>query len=518
MKRVLIVLLIIFANMAILAQSKVQLKWSDKGKEGFFTPNANFTILGTTSNAIYVKKSVGNKLSYLVYDVSLKAAKEIQIDKAYSGLIREYMDGGCYFVNDQCFQVYAENNFKEDGTVPTYFAALDINSMQHTKKEEVGKRYPNTNYQWNFMGYYVRQSEDKTKFAFLANDREYKMLDMKNSLADYQVIVYDHTMKRIQQSKWNYTEEADRIDVESAVVDNDGNVFVLSKVISKAMKKSTGKAYQYLMVALPVSGTASHKLVNEGENYLGYFKLVASGNGKVKMGGLYSEKKGYSSSIGTFYLSYDAVEGKVEALKFAPFNNEMRSKMVKPQTKSTELDGVHFKGTEILPDGSMLVFSEHVNDPAASNATTTSQYVFYQDIIITKYNNDGAIVWQKNIPKVQRAQFINTLLPSYYSFFYTVDDDKVRILFNDEAKNLNNFDASQTLPWKGFNDATAMLVEVNIADGSYKKHSIFKATDIKLIVYPELSHEISPNKIIVFGGDITNNKIVSYRIGEMVIN
>ncbi|CAN5448595.1 hypothetical protein BH09BAC1_BH09BAC1_02490 [soil metagenome] len=516
MKRIIILSFIIAVYTALVAQSaNVQIKWGDLGKEKFFAPDVDFEVIGATSSSIYVKKFLGGKSSYFMYDRSLKLIKEIPIDKAFAGWSREIAPGACYFYDDYCLQVYFENNFKEDGSVPTYLAELDVNTMKHKQKEEVGKRYPNTNYQWNFMGYYVRQSADKTKFMFLANDREYKMLNMKNSVADYQVIVYNSKLNKIQESKWNYTGSCDRLDVESAIVDNDGNVFVLSKVNSKDLKKSTGKGYLYVLVALPLNGPATHQTFEEGENNIGYFELVSSGKGKLQMAGMYSLKRSPSSSIGTFFCNFNAATGKVEALKFTPYNDELKTKLVRARAKE-ELDDVILLGVEAIPGGGAVVLTEQTFSPPDNSGNAS--YTQHLDIIITRYDEYGKVVWQKNIPKQQRAPTMGTFSSKYYSYFYTFDSEKIRIMFNDDIKNLDNYDGSKTVMCRGFNDATAMFVDMKVSDGSYKKYPVFKATEANVLLYPGASHALSPNRVIIFAGDITGSKIVSFRIGEVTMN
>lgn len=508
MKRALILSLMIAMQVVAFAQApNVKVTWGDLGTEKFFKLTTSFYVLGSVNNTVVVQKSLGNKDSYLMYDQNLKFVKNVDFGKAYSGLKREYANDGTYFTDDKAFQVYRENKFAEDGTTPTYFTELDLNTLQHKEKVEVGKRKPNKPYQWNFMGYYIRQSEDRTKFAFIGNDREYRLLDGEGSY-DFQIVVFDSQLKKIQEKTWSFPKEANKIEIESVVVDNEGNVFVQAKVKSKEWKKATGMDYQLVVVSSPVVGDATHLSFDEGENTIESLSLAALGGGKIVGGGLYS--------AGTFFISYDANNAKGIVKKFTPFTDQLKAGMM-AGAKKAELPDLYLDAVEATAEGGLIVISEQrVPEKQGSNGAITPGSA--NNILIVRYSETGKVIWETNVLKKQRMGVSLDFSEMYYSYIHSFDGKTLRLLFNDDALNINNYDPTKVALCKGFNDATAVLAEVDLATGNYKKTAIFKATETGFILYPMASEAIAPNRFIVFGGDITGGKIKSYRIGEITLN
>lgn len=508
MKRVLILIAIIALQGVIFAQGSAQVKWGDLGKEKFFKVDASFSILGMVGNSVIVRKYVGNKTTYLMYDKDLKFVKDIDLGKAYTGLKREYANDGTYFTADKVFQVYRENNFAEDGTTPSYLAELDLNTMTHKQKVEIGRRKTNKAYHWNFMGYYICQSADKTKFAFVGNDREYRMMNMEGSAADFQVLVFDSQLKKVQENKWSYTLEANKIEIESVVVDNEGNVFVQAKVKSKEWKKQTGMDYQLIVVSAPVVGDATHITFNEGEYTIERLDLVALGDGKIVGGGLYS--------LGTFFFSYDVNNSKGVIKKLSPFTDKLKEGIIVGAKKNV-IPHIYLDDVKITADGGLIVICEQRVPPSQSSNGSTSPGSA-NNILIVRYSESGKVMWETNVLKNQRINVDVGFSQKHYSYIHSFDGATLHLLFNDDALNIDNYDPSKVALCKGFNDATAVLAEVDIATGNYKKTPLFKSTNTGLILYPMASEAVTPNRFIVFGGDITGGKIVSYRIGEITIN
>ena len=138
------------------------------------------------------------------------------------------------------------------------------------------------------------------------------------------------------------------------------------------------------------------------------------------------------------------------------------------------------------------------NNPISGNAfgirglgvsTSMNTVPNYDDIIITKFNAEGELLWGKSI-------FKRASLPSYNAF---IKDDKLHILMNSGKKLKESLDGRLKVS-KGLFEATALYDFVYDKDGNLELEKIQDNTKGK-------------TKYIPYKGSYRNGKFVMFNHG-----
>lgn len=202
--------------------------------------------------------------------------------------------------------------------------------------------------------------------------------------------------------------------------------------------------------------------------------------------------------IGAYYVKINPRTQKIESTDLKKsirlFSKEFIAQNAEERNgKSPELYN-HYKLKNIFffEDGGFAVISENayvagddITDPTTKKVTHIDYYT-NNDLILYGANKDGVLSWNFRIPKNQ----VSTDDKGYYnSFIALYENNKIKILFNDQKANFNNKVTAKTkalknyptLPPKGF----GVLYSI-FADGSYEKYPAFKPEDEKWVIMPNL--------------------------------
>jgi len=132
-----------------------------------------------------------------------------------------------------------------------------------------------------------------------------------------------------------------------------------------------------------------------------------------------------------------------------------------------------------LQDGTIIFLAENkfTNVKIITGKTSSVKkinYHFCNDLLSVHVNEESAIDWVVKIPKNQYSSNDNFY---YSSYFVTNKENKLRIIFNDNPKNLNekNPDKIKSIKknaiYKPFS-ASAVILTL-FSDGSYEKYELF---------------------------------------------
>ena len=107
--------------------------------------------------------------------------------------------------------------------------------------------------------------------------------------------------------------------------------------------------------------------------------------------------------------------------------------------KELTLENFYFNDIVVMNDGSVVAFSEQINK------NNDKDYIYhYDDIIIINYKSNGDLNYIVKIPK---RQHLNGIIKSLISYTYSIVNDKIYVLFND---NINNLATPNPTPPKVF--------------------------------------------------------------------
>ncbi len=157
-------------------------------------------------------------------------------------------------------------------------------------------------------------------------------------------------------------------------------------------------------------------------SYMGGFSAQMNVNGVYQFS---IDKKGKVLVENTIEFPIELInqfEKKRDAKK-----NEKREKQGKLGIRDLVLREVVEK-----EDGTTIVIGEQYYMKKEMRGTSTVTYFYYSDVVATKFNKDGEILWMKKLPKTQKG----TKGRGGMSIKYAQKGDDIYIMFLDNVKNL----------------------------------------------------------------------------------
>ena len=270
-------------------------------------------------------------------------------------------------------------------------------------------------------------------------------------------------------------------------VSKEGKAFMLAKITAT-------KEFELLTIT-PDLKVKTNKLAIDNKLFFQEIKLQEDADGNLTGTGFYANGLDYSVSwVGAASQSLNtngitafkiSQEGKVlENFDFEfPIEliNQYESKREKDKNEKREDAGkagirdLRLISLVLEQDGSTTIVGEQQYIKNEWVGTGMKNVFYYGDIIATKFNKAGKLVWMKKLPKTQTGfqgkggmsvRFIKGKGASY-------------ILFLDNVKNANL--SLDEVPERHSDGRGGFLTAYKIDDatGAIEKHSIFDITDIK---------------------------------------
>ena len=296
------------------------------------------------------------------------------------------------------------------------------------------------------------------------------------------------------------------------VVDEDGNAYILGKLYKDKIKEvSKGiQNFDYHIIAYTNKGqnTIDYE-VKIPEKFVTEITFTIDDKKDIVCSGFYS-KDNLRSIDGCFYLKLDPATKKVKMTNFKEFDldfltegmsEKQESKARKKDEKGKDVELMDYDLDKIIikEDGGCILIGEQykVVSRTVSNgkSTYTTTTYYYNDIIVVNISSEGRIEWAKKIPKRQSSADGGV----YLSYGLAVTKDKIRIIFNDDAKNI---DPKRQGDWekyyKGDKNGIVTLATIRM-DGAITREKLFDISDAEVVIKPTVCKQYSDEEIILFG-------------------
>jgi len=221
----------------------------------------------------------------------------------------------------------------------------------------------------------------------------------------------------------------------------DGNsIYLLSKSYPKEMSdKEKGGKYQFEIAKFTQDKVAS-QIFDTKEHFIGSLKTIFK-NEKLICIGFYSDEfdKRYN---GISYFELDPVTLEVKKSKFNPFTEQFIIDKY-GKIKNKELKYLTFKNL-LTTEKNELIFNAEESyitttsggyGPYGSNSGSRTYYN-YDDVVSLKINEEGELLWSRNINKRQTGDEVD----SFVSYTSTLINNDVYFFINasEKIKNLEN--------------------------------------------------------------------------------
>jgi hypothetical protein len=323
--------------------------------------------------------------------------------------------------------------------------------------------------------------------------------DDKKSFDKIGLVAFDGNMNQLSSREITmpYTER--RMDNLDFQVDNQGNLFLLTKVFhddsndDKKRKKDEEANYHIELFTLK---SGSDKLITtkieNKDKFINKLWIFDSPKGDLIAGGYFSNGNGKD-----FEISCDGVitfKMKADGTVYDQFTydipvellNEYETNKTKRKNERKEENGEGAKFTnlkltdlEVREDGGITLVGEQqyivVKSYSGMNGSSggTSVTYYYNDILITKILPDGKLSWMKKIPKAQAGHKGQGGM----SFQYFDNQKDHFLVFLDNVKNINlPVDKTPALHTDG-QGGYLTAVKISDTDGSFTKGSILNSRD-----------------------------------------
>lgn len=279
-------------------------------------------------------------------------------------------------------------------------------------------------------------NEDKTAFAIT--------VDIKNNAAEtHKLFLFDSALnKTIDHTFIRDIKDRD-FKYENIDVSKDGlTLYLLGKAYAKEnKKKSEGGKYQYELTRI-TKDSEKTQIFDTKEHFAASLKTIVFEN-KLVCVGFYSDRKDYRYK-GISYFELDPATLDIKKSKYNPFTDQFIIDKY-GKNKDKELKSLSFRKILITGNNDIVFNAEEYYvttiqnfNPNGINTTTTIFH--YDDIVSAKLNQEGDIVWARNINKRQATTGDESYI-SYTStakgndtYFFINTGEKVKKLRNDRIQ------------------------------------------------------------------------------------
>jgi hypothetical protein len=409
------------------------------GQGGFVTVRVYFSGMMRWPKGYYIEH----------YDKNLKLLKETEIERKDNDFQGLMIDGDKVYI--------METAYVKDADVLNFnVLESSLGELQFTPKtlfslpEEDVKRYFGIGIGiffidngWSQMdrGAFGEVTFSKNKNFFAVN------FDIKDKEAQTQLLyVFDKNLNKVFQKEFKRDIKDKFFIYENVDVDDTtGDIFLLGKVFENESRKSKkdGKAnYHYELHKINATGETQTSFKTD-ENFVGSLYTLRSDK-TISCAGFYSEKNDHRyKGVCRFNLDPNTLSATQKS--FMPFSAEFVNDKY-GKAKDKELKNLTMRSIHLAPNGDIVLNAEefyitqHTSMSPNGGVSTRTTY-HYDDIVTVKINQEGNLVWARNINKRQATSGAQMEYLSFASSILNEDtylfincSDKIRTISNDRLE------------------------------------------------------------------------------------
>ena len=316
---------------------------------------------------------------------------------------------------------FSEDNIKEYFGVGFYPFFIN-NGYKQLDRDHLGEVTMSENKRFFTINFDIKNKDQETHKVFVFNDN----LEL----------IYDKFITNNAKDRYF---DYNSVDVS----DEDGTLYFLGKSYENdsRQRKKKGKANYHFELTKVNKQTQKTVSFKEPEKFIGSLSLVKKNN-QLTCIGFYGDQKEYKyNGIAVFKLNPNSLT--IDKKKFNPFSEEFLSDKYgnnearKKRKSKKGITNIDFRSVEALDNGDLVINAEeffittHMVSNGNGGFTTITTYHF-NDIISSRIDTNGNLLWARNINKAQTG-FKN-------SSFTPITVDKTTYLFincSDKIKKLN---------------------------------------------------------------------------------
>jgi hypothetical protein len=290
-------------------------------------------------------------------------------------------------------------------------------------------------------------SKDSTKILYF-----YTVPNKKKENQTYKYFVYNHNLEMIYDKEVELPELNKDVSIVDYDIDNDGNVYALAMINEKKDKTSNSKSekvnnYTYKFFIARKESDEFIEYEFDIERYINSMTFSVQ-DGEIFCSGFWGKNNSYDIS-GVYTLKLDAENGEELVQDVYEFDDEFvnefytEGQVEKAEKRGAELDVplIDLNHFEVLPDGSAILIGEQfytrtVCYSDGKGGQTCRTYYYYNDIVATRIDPAGEILWSKKIPK----KSVSGGGIGHLRYYYTHLKGTLYFFYNDHPDNFDQTD------------------------------------------------------------------------------
>ena len=269
-------------------------------------------------------------------------------------------------------------------------------------------------------------------------------------------------------------------------IDKAGNGYMLAYIT---------KSKKFELFSINTSAELkTHELDAEGSLFFTKLELYENSAGNLVVAGLYSNGLDFKMGWGGGSMSNNVngiiqytmtKQGKILSTYDMEFSvkliNQYKSARAQASNERRESKGKlgisDLKMQKIVTnaDGSTIFLAEQHYTKRVRTGKSTTTYYYYRDMVITKINKKGTVIWQKKVPKTQSGKAGKGGM----GVAYVQGKNSHYLLFLDNAKNANLSLSKVPAQHQDGRGGFLTAYKINDATGEVERHSIFDVRDVK---------------------------------------
>ncbi len=443
------------------------------------------------------------------FDLDLKRVKSAPLIFRNKKVVPEYfvsLNGNLYVLFEEKDKDAKVTRYYQQGFDETTFKLKDeiieISSIEYEKNRNRGEFYFEKSKKnsklliYNHMPYERKEAQ---KLGFKVFDKDFKLLWQKNVTMPYKDELFE---------------------VNEYQVDNAGNCYIIGKLYqekkeARKSKRDKRPIFEYKILKYTATeDTPLEYTPKLNDHFITDIQISLDREDNIVCVGFYSEK-GYYQIKGSFYLSIDKENKKIENQKIEEFEVsfmtetdnarvQKRAKKKSEKGKTVELYKYNINEIILKEKGGAVVVAEQyymyeVVHHTKNGSYTTYHYV-YGDIIVLNMDEKGNVLWKTKIPKAQHTVNDFGLISSYA---LTVVGDRLYFVFNDHPDNMTYVaggkDRMKNFVGMKTKKIVTTLVEVD-NKGKQTREMLYEYNRRKQWLFAQKGKQVAKNELMLYTG------------------
>ncbi len=297
-------------------------------------------------------------------------------------------------------------------------------------------------------------------------------------------------------------------------MDNDGNLYVLSKIYDRTLRDSRNGEpnYKYELTSYWNGGKDVRTYeIEDGGYFLTQMVTSVLASGDIICVGFYGDRD-LDDIQGSFHLQIDKETRKTVSREFSKFDveflgqnlNRRKKKRIARRDdagKDNELTDYELYDIIQRKDGGLYLVAENAfwrygaNNGALNNnlGARDIQYI-HNDIVVISMTAKGEVEWRQKIAKRQQSTNDNG---HYLSYAVQLVNDELYFVFNDDPRNLEYDGKGKVFRYGRQNNDVINMVHLT-KSGAQSRHLLYSLQDAKVIARPKIHRQISEDLMVIY--------------------